>query len=36
LILSVGIGDAPDEFSRFGEDSDPRVRAGKYADNESW
>ena len=28
LILGVGIGDRPEEFSRFGEEPDPRVRAG--------
>jgi alkanesulfonate monooxygenase SsuD/methylene tetrahydromethanopterin reductase-like flavin-dependent oxidoreductase (luciferase family) len=27
LILGVGIGDQPEEFSRFGEAADPRVRA---------
>jgi probable F420-dependent oxidoreductase len=27
LILGVGIGDQPEEFSRFGEPADPRVRA---------
>jgi alkanesulfonate monooxygenase SsuD/methylene tetrahydromethanopterin reductase-like flavin-dependent oxidoreductase (luciferase family) len=28
LILGVGIGDRREEFSRFGEEADPRVRAG--------
>jgi alkanesulfonate monooxygenase SsuD/methylene tetrahydromethanopterin reductase-like flavin-dependent oxidoreductase (luciferase family) len=27
LILGMGIGDSPEEFSRFGEEADPRVRA---------
>src|SRR5687767_8646843 len=28
LILGVGIGVPPEEFARFGEEPDPRVRAG--------